>query len=129
MLLVVILTEFRGRTSFTLLEDTVEIADVVEAAGVAHFDDGHGTVGKETRSIAQTHIDDVLGYAFSRTELEETAEGSGCHRGQFCKGAQTDFLTEIPVDVLFHTPYPPAVNHIFGACKGTGGKQMIVGRL
>ena len=129
MLLVVILTEFRGSASLTLFEDAVEIADIVEPAGIAHLYDGHSAVGQQTRGIPQAHVNNVFGNALPRTNLEETAEGCRGHRGQFRQGIQTDFLAEICIDILLDTPHPAAVDHIFGTCKSAGGKQMIVGRL
>lgn len=36
----------------TFAEDTVEITDVVEAAMVAYFDDGHGAVCQQTGGVA-----------------------------------------------------------------------------
>lgn len=45
-------TELGGGAVLTLSEDTVEIADVVEAAMVAYFDDGHGAICQQTGSVA-----------------------------------------------------------------------------
>lgn len=126
MFFVVVLAEFRGCTTLAFLENTVEVRDVVEATGVANLDNGHGTVGKQARSVAQTYVDDVFGYALSRAKFEESAESRRRHRCQFRQGIQADFLAEILVDVLLYPTNPAAIHHVFRAREGAGGKQMIL---
>ena len=46
--LVVVFSELRRGTSLTLLEDTVEIRDIVEATMIAYFYNRHSAIGKQS---------------------------------------------------------------------------------
>lgn len=71
MFLVIILAELRRCAAFAFLEDSVEVRDVVEAASVADLYYCHGRVCQQTGSMAEAHIDDILGYALACAQLEE----------------------------------------------------------
>ena len=120
MLLLIVLAELRRRAATLLLEDAVEVRDVVEAASVADFHDGHRAVYQQPGSIAQPDIDDVFGDILARAQLEETAEGGGCHRYNVSQVLQMNFLTEMSVDILLHLLHPAAVGGDVGMRERTG---------
>ena len=82
----IILSEFGRRACLFLLEDTVEIAEVVEPALIGYFRDGPSRVDQHARSISQPYVDDVFRQVASRVQLEETAEGTGAHAGDVGQG-------------------------------------------
>ena len=56
----VVFAEFRRTAAFLLPEDTVEIAQIVEATTVTDLGNGMGAINQHTTGIAQTHIDDII---------------------------------------------------------------------
>ena len=62
----IILAELRGRTTFLLLEDAVEVAQIVESALETDFGNAPGSVDEHTAGIAQTHLDDIIAQVTAR---------------------------------------------------------------
>ena len=76
--LVVIVAESSRRATLLLLEDTVEVADVVEAATVADLRHAGMCVDKQTGGIAQTNVDDVVADSLARTGRNARKRRESC---------------------------------------------------
>ena len=68
----VILTEFRRTTTFALLENTIEITEIVEAAIKTDFGYRMRAINKHSTGITQTLINNILTKISTRVEFEET---------------------------------------------------------
>ena len=62
MFLVVVLSKLRRSTPFTFLENTVEIRDIVKTTMITNLHNSHGTVGKQSSSMAKSDVDDIFRY-------------------------------------------------------------------
>lgn len=60
-LLPIVFTEFFRRTTFLLLEYTVEVGEIVETALITDFSDRHRGVYQQPRCKPQTNIDYIVG--------------------------------------------------------------------
>ena len=88
----VVLTKLGWRASLFLLEDTVEIAEVVETTFEGYFRDGPCRVHQHTRGIAQTYVDDILREVAPRVQFKETAESTGTHARYVGQGRQAQLV-------------------------------------
>ena len=64
--LVIVLAELRRRASFLALEDTIEVAQVVETALKGNLRNAPAGVYQQSGGIAQTDVDDVFREVTSR---------------------------------------------------------------
>ena len=108
-MMLVNLTEYLGSVYLFLLEDTVEVGDVVEAAGVAYF--GYRSCGahKHLRRVTQAHIYHIVGDRSPCAQLEEAAEGCRGHSGKVGEVAEADVFLIMLVDVVLHLLDAPTV--------------------
>lgn len=83
--LVIVFAELSRRAAFLLLENTVEIAEIVETAIETNLTDRLGSINQHTGSIAQTKVDDILADVTPCMQLEELAESAWTHTSQIGK--------------------------------------------
>ena len=77
----IVFAESSGRTTLLLLEDTVEVADIVETTVVTDVCHTVGGIYQLPGSMAQTYVDDVVGYRLAGLHTEVAAESSRRHTG------------------------------------------------
>ena len=109
MFLVIILPELRRRTPLAFLEYSVEIRDIIESTMIANLHNSHGTVGKQSSSMAKSDVDDIFRYTLIGAQLEETAECRGCHGHETCKSLEPYLLTIVRVYVFLYFLHPATV--------------------
>ena len=73
----VFLAKLRRTATLVLAEQTVEVAQRVEAAVVAYLADAVGGVHQLTCSHAEAHLHDVVAERLAGAQLEEAAERCG----------------------------------------------------
>ena len=73
--LVIVFAESGGRTTLLLLEDTVEVADIVETTVITDVCHTVGGIYQLPGGMAQTYVDDVVGYRLAGLHTEVAAEG------------------------------------------------------
>ena len=105
----IILTEFRGTTTLLLTENTIEVAQVVEAAAVANLCYRMGAVDEHPARIAQSHVDDIIRQVTARVQFEEAAEGTGTHTRDIGHIIQADLVHIVLIDIVLHLQHPSAV--------------------
>ena len=81
--------EIPGRIPSPRLETTIEIGEVVKAAGIADFTDAGGGVHQHTGGVAQPDVYDVVHKRAGSVLLEKTAESAGSHPHQRSQILQT----------------------------------------
>ena len=105
----VVFAEFGRTTALTFPADAVEVAKVVEATMVTDLGDGVRTVDKQSASMPQTQIDDIVAEVATRMEFEEPAERGIAHAGNVGNGRKTDFLAVMTIDISLHLLHTAAV--------------------
>ena len=73
--LVVVLTKLGRTTPFTLLENTIEIAEIIKTAIETDLGNRVCAINKHTTGIAQTKVDNILAKIPPCVELKESTEG------------------------------------------------------
>ena len=68
---VIVFAEFGWTTSLTFPEDTVEVAEVIEATMVTDLSDGVGTVDEQSAGVPQAQVDDIVAEITTRMKFEE----------------------------------------------------------
>ncbi len=121
MVLVVFAEFLRGATLF-LFEDAVEVAHIVEAAGIAYLRYGVGAVDKRPCGEAEAHVDDIVRHKLARSELEKTAESRRRHIGEVGELTERDFVPVIVYDITLNFAYAPRVGSCSHPGKGSGGE-------
>lgn len=124
--LVVVVAEGCGRAAFLLLEDTVEIADVVEAALVADFCHVGGGVHQKAGSMTETDVYDVVRHGLACTHTEEAAEGGWRHASNVGERLQAYLVLEVGVYVLLHVADTLALGGVLDIGKGLACQQVVV---
>ena len=66
----IVLSELRGTTTLALLEDTVEVAEIIETTTETDLGNGVRAVDEHSAGIAQTEVNDILAEIATRVELE-----------------------------------------------------------
>ena len=122
----IVIAEGGRRTTLLLLEDTIEVADVVESAAIANLGHTGGRVYQQTGSVSQTDINHVVRNRLARTHTEETAEGSGRHSSNIGKRLQADLLLLVLVDILLDPTYTHALGSILDISERLTGQQVII---
>ena len=105
----IVFPEFGGATALALLENAVEVAEVIEAAGVGDLGNRMGTVDQHSRCIPQTMVDDILTKVTARVEFEESTVSRGAHAGNVGYLSETDILFIMLIDVVTHFLHPTTV--------------------
>ena len=105
----IVFAKLRWRTSFLALEDTVEVAQVVETALKGNLRNAPAGVYQQSGGIAQTDVDDVFGEIAPCMVCEEATEGTWTHAGNVRQLRQANLVLIVLVDEVFHFQYPPAV--------------------
>ena len=118
----VVVAEGSRRTTFLLLEDAVEVADIVETATVADFSHTGMRIDKKAGSIAQADVDDVVRDGLACTSTEEAAEGSRCHAGYVGKCLEAYLLLEILVDMFLDSTNTAAFGLVLHVGKRFAGQ-------
>ena len=117
----VIFPEFRGAATLFLAENTVEVAQVIEAAAVADLRYRMRTVDEHPTGIPQSHVDDVIRQVTARMQFEEAAEGTGTHARYICHISQTDIIHIVLIDIVLHLQHPSAVAGHLHLREAAGG--------
>ena len=124
--LMVVVAECCRRTSLLLLEDTIEVADVVEAAAVANLSNAGMRIDEQASGIAQADVDDVVADGLACPGAEETRESSWSHSGDVSKGLQTYLLLEVLVDMFLDGTNATTLRLVLHVGKRLAGQEMIV---
>ena len=119
----IIITEFGGTAALAFLEDTIEIAEVVEPATVTYLCYRLCTIDELAAGIAQTEVDDVVAEVTPRMELEEAAEGRSTHASDICYLRQADLVAVVLVNVGSHLLHTAAVARNLHLRKAAGGQR------
>ena len=122
----VILAENGGRTPLLLLEDTVEIADIVEAAGVTNLCYAMRTVHQHSGGMPQADVYRVFRHRLVRVKVKEAAESRRRHACQTGQIVEADLPLEILIDILLHLAHPAAVVSVRHAGEALARQQMII---
>ena len=88
----IVFAELSRRAAFLLLENTVEIAEIVETAIGTNLTDRLGSINQHTGSIAQTKVDDILADVTPCMQLEEPAESAWTHTSQIGEHRQAQVV-------------------------------------
>lgn len=118
----VVLTEFRRTAALLLPEDTIEIAQIIEATPIAYLGYGMGAIYQHPTGIAQSHINDIITEVTTRMQFEETTECTGAHPCQTGDISQTDLVLVILVDIVLHLQHPTTVARYLHLGITAGGK-------
>ena len=124
--LVIILTESSRRTALLLLEDTVEIAYIIESAFVTDVSHAVGTVHQLSGSMSQAYIYDIVRYRLSCLCAKVSAEGCRSHLGYVRECLQAYLLLVMHVYVFLHLSHPHTLRSFLHIGKGTAGQEMII---
>ena len=114
------------------LEQAVEIAQVVEAAGKAYLRHAVGRIDEPTAGIAQAHIDDVVAEVAPRVQLEEAAEGRRTHAGDVGQRAEAYLVHVVLGNIVLHLQHAPRVAlrlHLGIAVGGQHVNMLALGEL
>ena len=124
--LMVVVAESGRRTTFLLLEDAVEVADIVEAATVANLCHAGVCIDEQAGCIAETNVDDVIADRLSCTSTEEARESGWRHACDIGKRLQANLPLEVLVDMFLDGTNSTAFGLVLYIGKRLAGKQMIV---
>ena len=105
----VVLTEFGRTTTFTLLENTIEITEIVEAAVETDLGYGVCAINKHPTGIPQSKVNDILTEISPCMEFKETTKGRWTHTSDISHLRQTNLITIILVDEILHLLHSAAI--------------------
>ena len=105
--LTIFLTELGGIATFALAEETIEVAQRVEATAVAYLCHRVGGVHQSASSKAQSYINNILGQVLARAEFEKTAEGRWCHACKVGQLAQPEVVLVVVLYETLHLQHTP----------------------
>lgn len=112
---------FSRRASFLLAEDADEVGLVVEAAAVADFGHGGGSVGQHLAGLGDAQVVDVVDESVVGLLFEKVAEGRFGHADQAGYVAQLDGFFEVGLQVVADLGDAAA----FGAAHGVVGVILV----